>query len=213
MSGPDAPDRGRCSFDLRYGDRFGDAVQRRGIDQFPVCADDAREPLPRKDARRGTAIRRRNIVGGGRKCPAPEMHIACDREPLRARPRVAIAERHAVGDRLDGRPDGTQVDQLARREPARIVPAGCADHAAANRDDIRRGGADVDQDRIGDQARHCAGRRGPIRRGDIERHIPGGKRCEKLAVHGVDVDFHRWKCFGHRIENEGDAVALDAKIL
>src|SRR5438132_13200360 len=75
-------DRRAHPTDLRIGERARDRVDRLLVEELPVGADDAGEPLARELPRRGSPVRGRHRVVLGCEISQPEVHVACERESL-----------------------------------------------------------------------------------------------------------------------------------
>ena len=95
-------------------------------------------------------------------------------------------QRHAMHDRFDGRANGAEVEQLAGKQTLGVVAADRGNETAGDGNDVGGRGADVDENRIGDERgdEGCGGC--PVRCGNEEGRVAGSNRIEKATVDRVD---------------------------
>ena len=90
----------------------------------------------------------------------------------------------------DRRAADAGIDQLAGLEPLGVAPPPGGDGPPEHRDQVRRGRADIDQERrfLGQQPRgeHRQGQ--PVGRGDQRGILPGFRQLMELAVQAPDHD-------------------------
>ena len=130
------------------------------------------------------AVGRRAVEASASRTAEDEAHVGADREGLRRHRAPAAPDRHARRDRGEVRAQRAGADELARQQPLEVVAPARRDAAGGDRDDIGGRAADVDQQRVGVDAR------------DHERRAPSSWRRRRPAA--ACAPLHRNELAGRR---------------
>ncbi len=151
-----------------------------------VHADHAGKPRPALDRRLAATVGRGVEIGALRQGAGKAVRIGCRREKLGHDTHQAPGEGRLARDRGEGSADDAAIDELAGGKPRAVRRAMGGDPAGEDRNDVRRGAADVEKQPVGERPGKMERGRMPVGRCDGSRLRARLVGANEFARRGVD---------------------------